>query len=324
MPPFLNERLEAVSEHDFAQKHAVGVLLVGYAGIVGVAQLAEKVERAAHIQLVLGGHVKERQVDRAAAAVAGMLGDLALREQNVLLEIGIEVFLHPRILGVERPVHEVRDRLLRTVGVVYLEAVAFRHEFVAGGFERGGGFFREHCQRLLVAVYAVADEVIGRIVPDLKYRVGDGVAEQNEIRRVVREYSSLAFHYIEDFEMLISKICSVLNDGGILLFSQEHPIVTAVKNDGDKYVKKLNGSIKGFLLNNYADMSIRKEKWFVDGVEKYHRTFSYIINTLVKCGLTIEAVDEPLPSEDALKVRKGLEKELIKPTFLIIKARKTV
>ena len=81
-------------------------------------------------------------------------------------------------------------------------------------------------------------------------------------------FSSLAFHYIEDFEKLISKIYSIMNDEGVLLFSQEHPIVTAVKNNGENYVKKLNGSIKGFLLNNYADMSIRKEKWFVDGVEK--------------------------------------------------------
>ncbi|MBQ5995216.1 MAG: class I SAM-dependent methyltransferase [Clostridia bacterium] len=136
-------------------------------------------------------------------------------------------------------------------------------------------------------------------------------------------FSSLAFHYIEDFEKLISQTYSVLNDDGVLLFSQEHPIVTAVKNNGENYVKKLNGSIKGFLLNNYADMSIRKEKWFVDGVEKYHRTFSFIINTLIKCGFTIEAIDEPLPSEEALKTREGLKKEFIKPTFLIVKAKKT-
>lgn len=109
-----------------------------------------------------------------------------------------------------------------------------------------------------------------------------------------------------------------------MLFSQEHPIVTAIKNNGENYVKKLNGSIKRFLLNNFADISIRKEKWFVDGVEKYHRTFSFIINTLIKCGFTIEAIDEPLPSEEALKTREGLKKEFIKPTFLIVKAKKTL
>lgn len=74
----------------------------------------------------------------------------------------------------------------------------------------------------------------------------------------------------------------------------------------------------------YADISIRKEKWFVDGVEKYHRTFSFIINTLIKCGFTIEAIDEPLPSEEALKTREELKKEFIKPTFLIVKAKKTL
>lgn len=68
-------------------------------------------------------------------------------------------------------------------------------------------------------------------------------------------------------------------------------------------------------LNNYADISIRKEKWFVDGVEKYHRTFSFIINTLIKCGFTIEAIDEPLPSEEALKTREGLKKNSLSLLF---------
>lgn len=45
---------------------------------------------------------------------------------------------------------------------------------------------------------------------------------------------------------------------------------------------------------------------------------------LIKCGFTIEAIDEPLPSEEALKTREGLKKEFIKPTFLIVKAKKTL
>jgi len=39
--------------------------------------------------------------------------------------------------------------------------------------------------------------------------------------------SSLAFHYIADFQLL--KISKALCEGGILLFSLEHPIVTANK-----------------------------------------------------------------------------------------------
>ncbi|CAM5703343.1 SAM-dependent methyltransferase OS=Lysinibacillus sphaericus OX=1421 GN=LS41612_12130 PE=4 SV=1 [Lysinibacillus sphaericus] len=39
--------------------------------------------------------------------------------------------------------------------------------------------------------------------------------------------SSLAFHYIADFQLLIKKISTTLCEGGVLLFSIEHPIVSA-------------------------------------------------------------------------------------------------
>ena len=40
-------------------------------------------------------------------------------------------------------------------------------------------------------------------------------------------YSSLAFHYAADFGALAADIVRLLNPGGQLLYSQEHPIVTA-------------------------------------------------------------------------------------------------
>ena len=43
-------------------------------------------------------------------------------------------------------------------------------------------------------------------------------------------YSSLAFHYVENFNKLIRDIYNLLNRGGELQFSQEHPIVTATKD----------------------------------------------------------------------------------------------
>jgi 2-polyprenyl-3-methyl-5-hydroxy-6-metoxy-1,4-benzoquinol methylase len=38
--------------------------------------------------------------------------------------------------------------------------------------------------------------------------------------------SSLAFHYVEDFQGVVENVYSLLCDGGIFLFSQEHPIST--------------------------------------------------------------------------------------------------
>ena len=41
MPPFLCQRLEAVGQHGFAQDHAVSILCLGDAGIIGMAQFSE-------------------------------------------------------------------------------------------------------------------------------------------------------------------------------------------------------------------------------------------------------------------------------------------
>lgn len=136
-------------------------------------------------------------------------------------------------------------------------------------------------------------------------------------------YSSLCFNYVENFNKLISDIYNHLNDNGILLFSQEHPIVTAGAGKSNKYVRDEESKELLFCLGSYQDSSQRRvEKWFVDGVIKYHRTFSSIINSLCDNGFIIDKVAEPIPSESALKKRDGLKKEFVKPTFLIVKAHK--
>lgn len=136
-------------------------------------------------------------------------------------------------------------------------------------------------------------------------------------------YSSLCFNYIEDYTKLINDIYVKMNNGGTLLFSQEHPIVTAGAGITNKYITDDETGRRVYCLSGYNDKSMRRvEKWYVDGVIKYHRTFSDVINTLCKAGFKIECVDEPVPDDYALSKREGLKKEFIKPTFLIVKAVK--
>lgn len=135
-------------------------------------------------------------------------------------------------------------------------------------------------------------------------------------------YSSLAFHYAENFEKLIADIYNMLNLGGKLLFSQEHPIITASNSENGGYYITSNDMPKAYALTDYAKCGKRSGEWYVNDVENYHRRFSDIINTLCKCGFVIEEICEPLPDEYALSKRKGLAKEFIKPTFLIVKAVK--
>ena len=50
------------------------------------------------------------------------------------------------------------------------------------------------------------------------------IAELNERFDIV--VSSLAFHYVEDFEGVVSDIYNMLDTEGIFIFSQENPLCT--------------------------------------------------------------------------------------------------
>lgn len=133
--------------------------------------------------------------------------------------------------------------------------------------------------------------------------------------------SSLAFHYIADFQLLIKKISTALCEGGILLFSLEHPIVTANKGK-ESWVTNEEGNYLHFAVDNYQDEGLRTQNWLVDNVILYHRKMSTILNTLIENGLQIEKVIEPIPSKEALRNLPSLNKELRRPSFLIVRAKK--
>lgn len=131
--------------------------------------------------------------------------------------------------------------------------------------------------------------------------------------------SSLAFHYIADFTSLISSIKSVMNEGGILLFSQEHPVATAPLN-GIEW-KKSGNYVEGMLLTDYSREGLRNIHWIVDGVIKYHRKTSTIINTLINQGFTIIELDEPTVSDEIIEKEICLSRCRHAPDYLFVKAQ---
>lgn len=135
-------------------------------------------------------------------------------------------------------------------------------------------------------------------------------------------YSSLAFHYIEDFKEFCEKMYAQLNEGGVLLFSQEHPISTATVDGKGHYNRDENGKRVSYTMSNYNQMGKRHIKWLIDDVIKYHRTFGSIITSLAQAGFVIDTVCEPLPEDWAIEKYPDIVKEYIKPCFLIVKAIK--
>ena len=89
-------------------------------------------------------------------------------------------------------------------------------------------------------------------------------------------FSSLAVHYVEDFAAFTRGVYDVLNPGGYFIFSQEHPLTTA-PIAGAGWFRDDDGNVLHYKLTDYARGGKRSTKWFVEGVRKYHRTFSEII-----------------------------------------------
>lgn len=133
--------------------------------------------------------------------------------------------------------------------------------------------------------------------------------------------SSLAMHYIEDYAELAKTMHNLLNDGGVLLFSQEHPIFTASKETA-QWISDGNGGIKGLIVNGYPDSGIRCVNWIVDDFVKYHRTFSDVINPLIQCDFEIQEIREPSIDPKWCKKDIALSRNLQVPDYLFVKAKK--
>ncbi len=112
--------------------------------------------------------------------------------------------------------------------------------------------------------------------------------------------SSLAIHYVADYHGLVQRIACWLSPGGILVYSTEHPVyLTRACSEG-------------------------WEHWFTDGVQKYHRTLSSLLNGLIDAGLAIERVVEPVPDEQQIARHPEWIHERRRPFCLVVRARKQV
>lgn len=135
-------------------------------------------------------------------------------------------------------------------------------------------------------------------------------------------FSSLAFHYIEDYNKLTNDINNLLNENGILLFSQEHPNATApILELGMKNRVEINNN-RYYLLNNYNNLGKRTFLWNDCEVTKYHRNFEQTINTLIKNNFNILEIKEPSASKEAIQLIEKYKYQNDRPYFLFIKAIK--
>ncbi|TCC16233.1 class I SAM-dependent methyltransferase [Kribbella speibonae] len=121
--------------------------------------------------------------------------------------------------------------------------------------------------------------------------------------------SSMALHYVGDFDDLVARVARWLVPGGWLVFTMEHPVMTAPVVAAD------------CVVDDYADEGRRERTWFVDGVIKYHRTIGTVFGTLHRHGLQVERLDEPMPNPEQVVAQPSLAVHRRRPPILLIAAR---
>jgi len=153
--------------------------------------------------------------------------------------------------------------------------------------------------------------------PAIRYRIADLDKETLLKAAFDLAYSSLAFHYVADFDRLIGEVRQSLRPGGQLIFSIEHPIYMAPADPGWIDLK----GRKAWPVTQYLREGRRETNWLAEGVVKYHRTIGTTINSLIAEGFVVERLLEWRPSDAQLEDMPSLAEEMERPMILIVKCR---
>ncbi len=132
-------------------------------------------------------------------------------------------------------------------------------------------------------------------------------------------YSSLAFHYLEHLDRLMSEIHRVLVPGGSLVFSVEHPMYTAPSRPGWSVD---DGGRKTWPIDGYLDEGPRSTDWLAKGVIKQHRTLATYINMLLRHGFSLTHVEEWGPTSEQIASQPNWADERQRPPFLLVAAKR--
>ena len=130
-------------------------------------------------------------------------------------------------------------------------------------------------------------------------------------------YSSLALHYVVDLAGLLGAAHRALVPGGRLVFSVEHPILTAPTHPG--WSLDAAGR-RTWPIDGYAQEGPRVTDWLAKGVVKQPRTLATIVTIVMAAGFTLTHVEEWAPSAAEIAARPELAKERERPMFLLAAA----
>jgi SAM-dependent methyltransferase len=144
-------------------------------------------------------------------------------------------------------------------------------------------------------------------------------------------YSSLVMHYVKNWTKTLNSVKKVLKKNGTFLFSTHHPAVWSAERKRDEnkrssllgYVKFPNEN-KCEIHGDYLNTRKIDDIWYDEfKVTYYHKSFSSIMNDIIKSGFKITDVLEP-KALDKVKEKHKVFWEIRQkiPIFIIFELKK--
>ncbi|KQZ13403.1 MULTISPECIES: bifunctional 2-polyprenyl-6-hydroxyphenol methylase/3-demethylubiquinol 3-O-methyltransferase UbiG [unclassified Mesorhizobium] len=153
--------------------------------------------------------------------------------------------------------------------------------------------------------------------PNIRYEIADLEQLMLPAASFDLVYSSLAFHYIVDLDTMLNTVHRALKPGGRLVFSAEHPLLTAPSRPG--WTVDGDGR-KVWPVDDYLVEGPRTTDWLASGVVKQHRTIATYFRLLREAGFTPAHIEEWGPTDSQIAADPALAEERQRPTFMLFSA----
>jgi len=135
--------------------------------------------------------------------------------------------------------------------------------------------------------------------------------------------SSLSVHYVADHAALMRKVVRWLRPGCRFVYSVEHPFKTGPKDPDKGWVgDDAEDDEFHWPLSGYCEEGLREQNWYAEGVVKYHRKVSSMLNDLVGAGMVIERVEEPEEVLAAGRTEPVFPQNRHRPSVLVVRSVK--
>lgn len=134
-------------------------------------------------------------------------------------------------------------------------------------------------------------------------------------------FSALALHYVSDLRRLLGQVHASLRPGGALVFSVEHPLLTAPPSGKQGFVEDAEGT-RYWPLDAYHDEGERVSSWLGSTVRKQHRTTATYVNLLLEAGFEITGFEDWHPERMEEFLESVCGRNWIRTSFLLLGAVK--